>query len=143
MPGLSATGGGDSVARHLDSLNDPAFGELLVQLEAAEAATGAQQGCGRSCHGKREQADVQCCVCGSHETHMSLLASSAHNSLHPPLSLPAYLPAGIRPPVISFSHFLPRQELLPEKRMLYIPNLAKAAGSDFLYSRCGGHKCGR
>ena len=25
---------------------------------------------------------------------------------------------GARPPVISFSHFLPRQELLPEKRML-------------------------
>lgn len=25
---------------------------------------------------------------------------------------------GDRPPVISFSHFLPRQQLLPEKRML-------------------------
>ena len=37
--------------------------------------------------------------------------------------------------MISFSHFLPRQELLPEKRMLFVPNLAKAAGSDFLYRR--------
>lgn len=37
---------------------------------------------------------------------------------------------GVRPPVFSFSHFLPRQELLPEKRMLFYPNLAKASGSD-------------
>ncbi|GMH38657.1 hypothetical protein BSKO_06541 [Bryopsis sp. KO-2023] len=31
--------------------------------------------------------------------------------------------------VITFSHFLPRQELLPEKRFLYYPNVAKAIGS--------------
>lgn len=31
--------------------------------------------------------------------------------------------------VISFSHFLPRQELLPEKRYLYHPSLAKCVGS--------------
>lgn len=31
--------------------------------------------------------------------------------------------------VISFSHFLPRLELLPEKRFLFFPNLAKASGS--------------
>jgi Icc-related predicted phosphoesterase len=42
---------------------------------------------------------------------------------------------GARPPIISFSHFLPRQELLPEKRMLYVPNLAKAAGSEPLEAR--------
>ncbi|PSC76652.1 Metallo-dependent [Micractinium conductrix] len=42
---------------------------------------------------------------------------------------------GKRPPIISFSHFLPRQELLPEKRMLYYPNLAKASGSDALEAR--------
>ena len=42
---------------------------------------------------------------------------------------------GVRPPVISCSHFLPRQELLPEKRMLFQPNLAKACGSDFLAAR--------
>lgn len=34
--------------------------------------------------------------------------------------------------VISLSHFLPFQELLPEKRFLYYPNLAKAVGSRFL-----------
>ena len=28
-------------------------------------------------------------------------------------------------PIVSFSHFLPYQELLPEKRMLYYPNLSK------------------
>lgn len=37
--------------------------------------------------------------------------------------------------VVSFSHFLPRPELLPEKRFLYFPNLAKAAGSAALGRR--------
>ncbi|EFJ47257.1 hypothetical protein VOLCADRAFT_105217 [Volvox carteri f. nagariensis] len=37
--------------------------------------------------------------------------------------------------VISFSHFLPLQELLPEKRYLTFPNLAKAVGSRFLAER--------
>ncbi|CAI9111656.1 OLC1v1011939C1 [Oldenlandia corymbosa var. corymbosa] len=37
--------------------------------------------------------------------------------------------------VISFSHFLPRQELCPEKRMLFYPKLPKIIGSDFLESR--------
>lgn len=37
--------------------------------------------------------------------------------------------------VISFSHFLPRQELCPEKRMLFYPNLPKIIGSDFLETR--------
>lgn len=40
-----------------------------------------------------------------------------------------------RPPVISFSHFLPRPELLPEKRALFFPPLAKAVGSVFLGER--------
>ncbi|KAK3035782.1 hypothetical protein RJ639_033511 [Escallonia herrerae] len=34
--------------------------------------------------------------------------------------------------IISFSHFVPRQELCPEKRMLFYPNLPKIIGSDFL-----------
>lgn len=38
-------------------------------------------------------------------------------------------------PLISFSHFLPLQSLLPEKRFLFSPNLAKAVGSDFLEAR--------
>merc|ERR1740129_2509877 len=40
-----------------------------------------------------------------------------------------------RPPVISFSHFLPRRELLPEKRTLFYPPLPKAAGSLLLGER--------
>lgn len=39
------------------------------------------------------------------------------------------------PVVVSFSHFLPHQELLPEKRWLRYPNLAKACGSDYLAER--------
>ena len=37
--------------------------------------------------------------------------------------------------VVSFSHFVPRIELLPEKRMLFYPNLPKASGSNFLRAR--------
>ena len=40
-----------------------------------------------------------------------------------------------RPPIISFSHFLPRQELLPEKRFLFHPNLAGIVGSDYVRKR--------
>lgn len=37
--------------------------------------------------------------------------------------------------IITFSHFLPRQELCPEKRMLFYPNLPKIIGSDYLEAR--------
>ncbi|MCO5547058.1 hypothetical protein L7F22_000499 [Adiantum nelumboides] len=37
--------------------------------------------------------------------------------------------------VISFSHFLPRLELCPEKRMIFYPNLPKVVGSDYLEAR--------
>ena len=38
-------------------------------------------------------------------------------------------------PLVSFSHFLPRQELLPEKRFLLLPTIPKASGSPFLAAR--------
>lgn len=44
-------------------------------------------------------------------------------------------PAERRSPILSFSHFLPRLELCPEKRMLFYPNLPKAVGSDFILRR--------
>lgn len=37
--------------------------------------------------------------------------------------------------VITFSHFVPRQDLCPEKRMLFYPNLPKIIGSNFLEAR--------
>lgn len=37
--------------------------------------------------------------------------------------------------LITFSHFVPRQDLCPEKRMLFYPNLPKIIGSDFLEAR--------
>lgn len=40
-----------------------------------------------------------------------------------------------RADVITFSHFLPRLELCPEKRMLFYPNLPKAVGSDYILRR--------
>ena len=44
--------------------------------------------------------------------------------------------SGLPPPVvISMSHFLPRQELLPEKRHLFMPSLHTIVGSDWLRRR--------
>eukprot|EP00268_Persea_americana_P041358 TRINITY_DN4116_c0_g2_i4.p1 TRINITY_DN4116_c0_g2~~TRINITY_DN4116_c0_g2_i4.p1 ORF type:complete len:319 (-),score=61.82 TRINITY_DN4116_c0_g2_i4:395-1303(-) len=37
--------------------------------------------------------------------------------------------------IVTFSHFLPRPELCPEKRMLFYPNLPKIIGSDCLEGR--------
>ncbi|XAR53142.1 hypothetical protein NMG60_11021564 [Bertholletia excelsa] len=37
--------------------------------------------------------------------------------------------------IITFSHFLPRQDLCPEKRMLFYPNLPKIIGSEYLETR--------
>ena len=47
----------------------------------------------------------------------------------------AKLPAARTEPLVTFSHFLPRVELLPEKRYLTLPVLAKASGSSFLHER--------
>ena len=43
-----------------------------------------------------------------------------------------------RAPVLSFSHFLPRLELCPEKRYLFYPNLPKAVGSEYILRRIRG-----
>ena len=37
--------------------------------------------------------------------------------------------------IVSMSHFVPRIELIPEKRMLFYPRLAQASGSAFLRAR--------
>lgn len=37
--------------------------------------------------------------------------------------------------MITFSHFIPRQDLLPEKRFLFYPHLPKMSGSRFLHER--------
>tara|TARA_R110002050_G_scaffold208917_1_gene344980 strand:- start:1360 stop:2490 length:1131 start_codon:yes stop_codon:yes gene_type:complete len=37
--------------------------------------------------------------------------------------------------IITYSHFLPRIELIPEKRFLFFPNLSKAVGSIYLQQR--------
>ena len=71
----------------------------------------------------------------------------ALTSLAPPLTFDSAVAAieserafatttGAPPPVvISFSHFLPRQELLPEKRHLFMPTLHESVGSDWLRLR--------
>ena len=47
---------------------------------------------------------------------------SAPHTTAPPAPVPSTLSGH---PIISFSHFLPRIELIPEKRFLYYPNLPK------------------
>ncbi len=42
---------------------------------------------------------------------------------------------GLKTTVLSYSHYLPRQELLPEKRVLLAPLLATVVGSDVLESQ--------
>jgi len=42
---------------------------------------------------------------------------------------------GQSPVVVSMSHFLPLQELLPERRVLSLPSLPRACGSDLLLRR--------
>lgn len=55
------------------------------------------------------------------------------------LKAEAALPPGQRKhPILTFSHFLPRAELLPEKRFLFQPNLSKVVGSRWLRRRVEG-----
>jgi hypothetical protein len=51
------------------------------------------------------------------------------------LSTLAQEPEARQHPVVTFSHFLPRLELCPEKRFLFFPNLPQAVGSTFLGER--------
>ena len=102
----------DSVAEHLDALNDePAapFGsfEEIVAL-AARARRARDAGAER--------------------------AGDVGDAPPPPTTADS---ARRAPPeaVISFSHFVPRVELNPEKRYLFAPALAKAVGSRFLGQR--------
>jgi hypothetical protein len=64
--------------------------------------------------------------------------SSLNESFLPPLqednlpSPPAPRVDGEEAIVVTFSHYLPRQELCPEKKYLLEPNMTKVIGSQFL-----------
>lgn len=71
-------------------------------------------------------------------THLDPLTDSLakhFDGLNDTAQLQHFLATRGQTPVISFSHFLPFQELLPEKRFLFYPNLPKMAGSEPLSSR--------
>ena len=100
--------GGDALAGFFDSLNDPQLASLT-----------------RSLRRQREQEQQQ--------------QQGGPPSGSPPSGSPPSSPRGPRrrPVVISFSHFLPFLELLPEKRFVTAPNLASVAGSAALGRRVG------
>ena len=101
---------------------------------------------------------------GGDSMEASTAVSSSSNMLHPsveqtpdtPTSTSASAPAPTPPPaptptstftstqpsstirtvpIVSFSHYLPKQQLLPEKRNCTYPNLSKMVGSKFLADR--------
>ncbi|XP_078427374.1 uncharacterized protein LOC144699909 [Wolffia australiana] len=59
------------------------------------------------------------CFDSMNEVHRDSIEQIQQNALH----------------IITFSHFVPRQDLCPEKRMLFYPNLPKIIGSDLLEER--------
>ncbi|MEW5313334.1 MAG: hypothetical protein WDW38_004911 [Sanguina aurantia] len=72
---------------------------------------------------------------GSGSSRFSSSGDSCSSPSCPGRHWASVLDAAVGRPVLSFSHFLPRLELLPEKRFLMFPNLAKAVGSSPLNSR--------
>lgn len=116
-PGLSPED--ESIAEHFDALNEPAFSAAL--RVRARGGGGERDGVA-GWNGRVE-------LCHKALLQTEPAAGSSINlpfcSLLPPqhacpqkIEAQAAAAGGRRPPVISFSHFLPRQELLPEKRML-------------------------
>ena len=102
--------------------------------------------------------ECPCAGNGGDSMEASTAVSSSSNMLHPsveqtpdtPTSTSASAPAPtptstltsaqasstIRTvPIVSFSHYLPKQQLLPEKRNCTYPNLSKMVGSKFLADR--------
>lgn len=75
-------------------------------------------------------ADYRMCRWPSNLPNGSLALASYFDQLNKPLAIPKEATM-----VLSFSHFLPHQELLPEKRKLFYPNLPKMCGSEFLRKR--------
>ena len=62
-------------------------------------------------------------------------AVDASNDTHAAEALAALAQRPASEPLVTFSPFLPREELLPEKRWLFVPALPKASGSAFLGAR--------
>lgn len=120
--------GSDDVARALDALNDEAptvHGAGVGGDEGARPAAGAPKG-PLSFPAALEAIEQERAACAAAGTAL--------------------------PVVLSCSHFLPRQELLPEKRHLFMPTLHEIVGSDPLRARvdrlrptahCFGHTVSR
>jgi predicted phosphohydrolase len=138
-PTLRASGD-NSIADYFDRLNDPLFGQIVDQINtersgASESGTSEKSAVNSTIvegngvdlrQENKEQKDYEKEDGGKIQISDLLLLQDEQDEEETRTSPPV---------VISFSHFLPHQELLPEKRMLHYPNLAKASGSDFLATR--------
>ncbi|KAL4546247.1 hypothetical protein Ndes2526B_g05335 [Nannochloris sp. 'desiccata'] len=100
----------NSIARYFDALNDPLFGQILEEINKDRS---------------RESEDAL------NDDRILLPKNNGEVKEEEEKRKPGRS----QPAVISFSHFLPLQDLLPEKRMLHYPNLAKASGSTYLANR--------
>ena len=100
----------DSLARHFDELNEPGFSATLQASLTNTAASGPTN---------KPACPVPCmprCLSLCIPTYLPTACPFVHL---PPQCIEEATSAagGVRPPIISFSHFLPRQDLRPEKRM--------------------------
>ncbi|KAH8098728.1 calcineurin-like phosphoesterase [Aureococcus anophagefferens] len=125
---------------------DAGLADSLAKLEAAEAAAAAC-GCAPDLPGEpdpadrrsfaRRWADFRRCrwpaallgAAGGDARPHGLGAGDAALSRHFAASNDV---AGLSGPLVTFSHFSPRRECVPEKRFLLEPSLAKVSGSDDL-----------
>ena len=99
--------GGEALAQWMDSFNDGWWQALLQQLHVHRRTAAMAKS---SCQGGGEGAGASFDACVLEEM--------------------GRLPALVVPPiVVTMSHFLPRQELQPEKRFLVFPNLVGACMS--------------
>lgn len=116
----STTEDNTALARAFADINEP----FLLPLEAVADGTSSSSGSGSSSGGssKSHSGTSSSTVTASSSSSSSSRRNTAHES--------PIVQEGDS--VISFSHFLPRQELCPEKRFLLEPLLTKVVGSDYL-----------
>lgn len=103
----------DSLADYFDALNEPAFSKALQARGRGGEGAARVHGCASRGEQREESAGGVPSVARSLPPPGRCLPSSP--CVLQGIEEETDAAGGKRPPIISFSHFLPRQELLPEK----------------------------